>query len=119
MGGTTGDFYTKNKSSRLGLERTGTDAVFCSDSESAFTSIEIIIHLTEITTILAKMSKNDKGEIADCVLPGFLGFSGSRLYSRDPRDSLDPVCTLGIPGIRFGLLGFPGSQSYSEDSFHS
>ena len=60
-----------------------------------------------------------KGEIADCVLPGSLGFSRSDLYSRDPRDSLDPVCTPGILGIRIGLLGFPGFQSYSEDSYHS
>ena len=49
-------------------------------------------------------TQNTKGEIADCVLPGSLGFTRSGLYSR-------------IPGIRIGLLGFPGSRLYSWDSW--
>jgi hypothetical protein len=56
-GGTRGDFLTKNKSSRLALEGTGTDAVFCADCESAFRSIEIVIHLKETTTKSSKKGK--------------------------------------------------------------
>jgi hypothetical protein len=49
---------TKNESSRLALERTQADAVFYADSESAFRSIEIVIHLKEIAIESSKKGKN-------------------------------------------------------------
>ena len=57
LGGTRGDFVTKNKSSRVGLQGVQTDAVFCADSASALRSVKIVIHFRGMTT---KSSKIDK-----------------------------------------------------------
>jgi hypothetical protein len=48
---------TKNKSSRLALEGTEADAVFCADSESVVRYVKIVIHLKEITTKSSKKGK--------------------------------------------------------------
>ena len=47
----------KNRSFRLGLERTGADAVFCADPESVVRSVEMVIHLKEITQNHRKNAK--------------------------------------------------------------
>ena len=52
------DFSSKNKSSRLDLEGTEPDVVFCAGSESAIRSVEIVVHLKEITPKSLEIGKN-------------------------------------------------------------